>query len=350
MPSESEILHPFVLWGQRGQQVFLSVQLQQVQKAPFIKITDERVDFLATGYGCQGTQLYSFQVCVALLFSLRAGAQCVGDWSVLFQLDFYLPVNPDGSRWYLTEKCIEIMLQKATKDTWPRATYRKEKSAWLKTDFDRFEYDTSDDDSSEDAAELKEASEWECSNRKATRFGISEKQKQLMSFLRSPLRMYLLLFNLFQTAGYGYVLFVLVWCLVSQDATLRANFYARVAPQLGMVQLAACLEVVHAALGWVRAGMLATLLQVFGRNLALFALIVPNRETHNSETVFWLFVAWSAIEVVRYPFYLLNQLGEELYLITYLRYTLWIPFYPLGFVCEGLVMLHTLPLIEKRKL
>ena len=37
----------------------------------------------------------------------------------------------------------------------------------------------------------------------------------------------------------------------------------------------------------------------------------------------------------RFPYYALRLFDEEIGLITYLRYTLWIPLYPIGFMCEG---------------
>lgn len=38
----------------------------------------------------------------------------------------------------------------------------------------------------------------------------------------------------------------------------------------------------------------------------------------------------------RYPFYMLACIGTEWKLLTWLRYSLWIPLYPLGTIAEGL--------------
>lgn len=37
----------------------------------------------------------------------------------------------------------------------------------------------------------------------------------------------------------------------------------------------------------------------------------------------------------RYPYYALSVLDMEAKMLTWLRYTVWIPLYPLGFTCEG---------------
>ena len=41
----------------------------------------------------------------------------------------------------------------------------------------------------------------------------------------------------------------------------------------------------------------------------------------------------------RYPFYMLSSINREIKLITWLRYTAWIPLYPMGFTFEGNIFL-----------
>lgn len=38
----------------------------------------------------------------------------------------------------------------------------------------------------------------------------------------------------------------------------------------------------------------------------------------------------------RYPFYMLSSIGQDVKLISWLRYTAWIPLYPLGILFEGM--------------
>ena len=38
----------------------------------------------------------------------------------------------------------------------------------------------------------------------------------------------------------------------------------------------------------------------------------------------------------RYPFYILGLLGREIHILTWLRYTAWMPLYPAGLATEGL--------------
>ena len=41
--------------------------------------------------------------------------------------------------------------------------------------------------------------------------------------------------------------------------------------------------------------------------------------------------------VPRYPYYALSVLNMEAKVLTWLRYTVWVPLYPLGFTCEGII-------------
>merc|ERR1711970_500912 len=58
-------------------------------------------------------------------------------------------------------------------------------------------------------------------------------------------------------------------------------------------------------------------------------------------------MVWASIEVVRYPFYMLRVYDNELSLLTWLRYSIWIPLYPLGFLLEGVVILRSIPYAEE---
>ena len=89
------------------------------------------------------------------------------------------------------------------------------------------------------------------------------------------------------------------------------------------------------------------LFSVFGRIFFLFALVDAEPRMHEKPVVFYIFMTYSAIEVVRYPYYMLSTYNIELGLLTWIRYTLWIPLYPLGFLCEGVIILRSIPYFEE---
>lgn len=49
----------------------------------------------------------------------------------------------------------------------------------------------------------------------------------------------------------------------------------------------------------------------------------------------------------RYPYYITLLYKKENAFLTWLRYTVWIPLYPLGFVCEGIIILRSIMYLEE---
>ncbi|PIO76194.1 tyrosine phosphatase-like protein, PTPLA [Teladorsagia circumcincta] len=93
------------------------------------------------------------------------------------------------------------------------------------------------------------------------------------------------------------------------------------------------LDIVHGLLGITTTGIGAGLLQVFGRLLMLY-VIEGNPSIHNQISTPILLFAWVLIELVRYPYYALRAWDIEVYGLAWLRYTAWIPLYPLGLAME----------------
>lgn len=92
------------------------------------------------------------------------------------------------------------------------------------------------------------------------------------------------------------------------EPRLIADLYADVLPLLSATQTLALLEVVHAALGLVRASAATTTLQIGGKNLVVWTVMVkfPEIITGNAAgAAFFLgcVLAWGASEIIRYGFF-----------------------------------------------
>ncbi|TKA29194.1 hypothetical protein B0A50_03704 [Salinomyces thailandicus] len=101
-------------------------------------------------------------------------------------------------------------------------------------------------------------------------------------------------------------------------------------------QTVAALEVVHAAIGLVRAPILTTLMQVASRFLLVW-IIVPSfpATTSRSTAYSTMLLAWSVTEVIRYTYFAINiAYGGVPRNMTYLRYNTFFVLYPLGIVSE----------------
>lgn len=123
--------------------------------------------------------------------------------------------------------------------------------------------------------------------------------------------------------------------------------YATVGDPLKFIQLLQFLEVMHPLFGYTKSSILVSFLQVGGRAFLLFFMIDAEPRMQTKPVVSYLFLIWSTIEIVRYPYYITQLLNIEMSFLTWLRYTIWIPLYPLGFVCEGIIILRNIPYFEE---
>jgi very-long-chain (3R)-3-hydroxyacyl-CoA dehydratase len=70
-------------------------------------------------------------------------------------------------------------------------------------------------------------------------------------------------------------------------------------PLVFVLQLCATLEILHAAFGWVKGGVLATIMQVVGRDVCLFTAACEHA-VRSSPWSSALFAAWALAEIIRY--------------------------------------------------
>lgn len=103
----------------------------------------------------------------------------------------------------------------------------------------------------------------------------------------------------------------------------------------------------HPLFGYTKSSMLVSFLQTGGRAFILFLMIDAEPRMQTKPVIFYLFLVWSTVEIVRYPYYITQLLNVEISFLKWLRYTIWIPLYPLGFLCEGIIMLRNIPYFEE---
>lgn len=123
--------------------------------------------------------------------------------------------------------------------------------------------------------------------------------------------------------------------------------YDTVGSAFKFIQLLQFLEVMHPLFGYTKSSVLVSLLQTGGRAFVLFLMIDAEPRMQTKPVVFYLFLIWSCVELVRYPYYIMNLLNIEIAVLTWLRYTIWIPLYPMGFICEGIIILRNIPYFEE---
>ncbi|KAL8811269.1 MAG: hypothetical protein Q9200_001929 [Gallowayella weberi] len=104
-------------------------------------------------------------------------------------------------------------------------------------------------------------------------------------------------------------------------------------------QTVAVLEILHSAFGLVRSPLPTTALQVVSRLLLVWA-VVDQFPAATTPSIFYstMLLAWSATEVVRYSYFVLNLRGSVPGFLTWLRYNMFYVMYPMGITSEAVLI------------
>jgi len=341
-------LTPFVYWAQTESDITLRVDIQldsnstdgeskKRRPPPEVCIESDEIEVSAVGVGAQSGNYH-------------------------FVLEFYLPVDTEKSSYQVRDNGIQITLVKKERDWWPRLIYQQHKLPWLRIDFDRWR-DVDDETGGEedgrsggdDAAGKKDdpfagmSTEDMIRNKYPDIYRDLEKD-ELGYVSESTKKVYLAAYNMFMTTGFLYVAAVLFIRLAKDDfeVVLEGNeAHENVGKVVMMLHLMTILEVLHPLFGYTSGSVAANAGNVARKLAVLFVLIDSEPRMHKKPVVFYLYAIWSVMEVVRYPYQLLRVYHLEFGLLTWLKYTIWIPLVPAGFVCEGVIALRDIPYFEE---
>ncbi|XP_076356185.1 very-long-chain (3R)-3-hydroxyacyl-CoA dehydratase-like isoform X3 [Tachypleus tridentatus] len=234
-----------------------------------------------------------------LLFT-ASGIGAKGEQTYQFQLEFCRPVIPETGQYRVNDKEVEISVQKVTVDLWSQLTADEKKPPWLKVDFDRL-FAQEEEDNMEDANLI-----------------MKEKLGNTIGRRKRP----------------------------DQNVSIDGTYEA-VGRVMKICQLLQMLEIIHLLIGVTQGNYLICLFQLCGRFLVIFALLDAHPRSQTKSAIFYLFIGFTVMEVIRYPYYMLKMYGVNIHFITWLRYTLWIPLYPLVFICEAIIMFRNIPYFEE---
>uniref|UniRef100_A0A3B4UYG4 Very-long-chain (3R)-3-hydroxyacyl-CoA dehydratase n=1 Tax=Seriola dumerili TaxID=41447 RepID=A0A3B4UYG4_SERDU len=299
-----QILTPHVYWAQRHGEIYLRVELSDAKVGQ--STTSSR---LFSGHGAKGDNEYEFS------------------------LEFLRPVRSEINH-KSTQRQVDIKIKKQEEHWWDRLTLQEKKPLFLAPDFDRW-LDESD-------AEMElQAKEEEKINR------ISVESRVPYLGLKKG---YLFMYNLVQFLGFSWVFVNMTVRLFILGQDSFYDTFHTTADMMYFCQMMAMLEVINPLLGLVKTGFFPAMIQVTGRNVILFVIFGSLEEMQNKPVVFFVFYLWSTIEIFRYPFYMLACIGTDWKLLTWLRYSLWIPLYPLGVIAEAVAVIQSLPIFDETRL
>ncbi|RLW03825.1 hypothetical protein DV515_00006493 [Chloebia gouldiae] len=358
-------LRPHVHWAQRHRELFLRVDLSDVRN-PDIAITDNVLHFRAQGHGAKGDNIYEFEI------------------------EFLEPVEPKPVC-RMTQRQLNITVQKKESNWWERLTKQEKRPLFLAPDFDRWL------DESDAEMELKEKEEEKINKMKIE----SRVPKDPFKHLKKG---YLIMYNLVQFLGFSWIfvnmtvrLFILgkgnccefkirpiknlcnyascfsqiqlescyhKLCYCTSFLSMEMHLFSKmvgflcltdsfydtfhtISDMMYFCQTLALMEIMNSLIGLVRSPLIPSVVQAFGRNLVLFVILGSLEEMQSKPVVFFIFYFWSISELFRYPYYMLSCIGIEWKPLTWLRYTVWIPLYPLGGLAEAVCIVQSIPIFSE---
>ncbi|XP_076752329.1 3-hydroxyacyl-CoA dehydratase 1 [Xylocopa sonorina] len=150
--------------------------------------------------------------------------------------------------------------------------------------------------------------------------------------------LYLKGYNLLQVFGWSYIFYKSM--TNDYSSTLEANLWQTIKWPVIVFQHAALLEIIHAMVGLVKSNVAITIFQVLSRVMVVSGILLatPYNYGASSPGLPLAIFAWSVTEIIRYMFYFMNLNKAVPYLLTWLRYTLFIILYPIGITGELLCM------------
>lgn len=130
----------------------------------------------------------------------------------------------------------------------------------------------------------------------------------------------------------------------------KVSAYGDARDAVVMFQVGSFAEVVHAAIGLTPSPLGAALMQWCGRTHVLLCVLDATKNLWSTTAATALVLAWALTEVVRYPSYATSILGKCPQWLNWLRYTIFIPLYPLGAGAEMKLMYDVRAIAAKKKM
>ncbi|KAB0798166.1 hypothetical protein PPYR_09159 [Photinus pyralis] len=156
-------------------------------------------------------------------------------------------------------------------------------------------------------------------------------QAAIATMLKNKSSVYLFFYNLIETVGWSYILYLLV---IHFTFATDGSLYESIKTPLFIFQNAAVLEIFHAVFRLVPSSPSVTIQQVFSRVMLVCGVLMLSRDAQLGIGLPLILAAWSVTEIIRYGYYTLNLVNAVPQFLLWLRYTLFIGLYPLGVTGE----------------
>jgi very-long-chain (3R)-3-hydroxyacyl-CoA dehydratase len=148
---------------------------------------------------------------------------------------------------------------------------------------------------------------------------------------------YLVIYNSLSAMAWAFLLFSLAKSFFADDLHNHQVLFAKTGLFLARLQTVALLEVLHAALGWVRSGVLSNVIQISSRLFVIWMAAVYSNTGH-----LWAYgmmaTAWALSDFTRYAYYLTQLTGLSSPVLKWARYNFFLVLYPVGTLGEAILI------------
>ena len=179
--------------------------------------------------------------------------------------------------------------------------------------------------------------------------GVSATSSAAHTKPQAPLvRLYLIAYNLVSAAGWAAVWLLIVHHMATASSPI-SSLYSRIQLPLQLVQTLAAVELLHAALGLVRSGVLTTAMQLSSRLFVVWGVLHLLPPSRSQLGLLLCTLSWATVEVPRYLYYTVSLLSPQSvpWALTWLRYSLFMLLYPTGITGEVVSMIAALPWLSR---
>ena len=148
---------------------------------------------------------------------------------------------------------------------------------------------------------------------------------------------YLIFYNSVSAMAWASLLFLLGKSFFIDSPQNHQILFTKTGLYLAYLQSVALLEVVHAALGWVRSGVISNVIQIASRLFVIWvAGVMGDTGKHWAYAVMAL--AWALSDFTRYAYYLTQLTEFSAPFLKWARYNFFLVLYPVGTLGEAILI------------
>lgn len=148
---------------------------------------------------------------------------------------------------------------------------------------------------------------------------------------------YLFLYNAASAVAWAYLMFSLGRSFFFDEPQNTRVLFGKTGMYLAYLQTVALLEVLHAALGLVRSGVMSNVIQISSRLFVIWVAAVMG-ETGKHWAYAMMATAWSISDFTRYAYYLTQLTKVPSPCLKWARYNFFLVLYPVGTLGEAILI------------